>query len=93
VLEDESEHEPSEIGHEAHRCPNCIVNKAYAKLSKFDRFCLRWFNVHVSQFTMEANILGELMKGLELSGPEMELFLLKLGVIYEIKTRPKGEDK
>ena len=40
---------------------------------------------------MEANILGELMKDLGLSGVEMELFLLKLGVIYEIKTRPKEE--
>jgi len=92
-LEDEGEHEPNEIGHEAQRCPNCIVNKAHAKLSEFDRFCLGWFNTHVSRFTMEANILGELMKDLGLSGVEMELFLLKLGVIYEIRTRPKEESK
>ena len=91
MLEDESEHEPNEIGHEAQRCPNCIVNNAYAKLSEFDQFCLRWFNAHVSRFTMETNILSELMKGLGLSITEMELFLLKLGVIYEIKTRPKEE--
>ena len=92
MLEDESEHEPNEIGHEAHRCANCNVNNAYAKLSEFDRFCLGWFSIHVSRFTMEANILGELMKGLGLSKAGLELFLLKMGVIYEIKTRPKKEN-
>jgi len=53
------------------------------ELSEHDYFVYKWFGTNCSLFTKEFNLVPYLLNELNLKGEEKELFIYKLGVIYQ----------
>ena len=46
-------------------------------------FCLHWYYANVNPFTMEAGLIGELVKDIKLMNPAKTLFLEAINMIYQ----------
>ena len=80
-----------EIGKDTSRCPNCSLAEYERRLTEFERFCLNWYQDNVTSFTVQVNILGEIVKELNLKGIERKLFFKALNMIYEISNKVSME--
>lgn len=80
-LLDEREHE-HEVGEDTGNCPNCSLVEKARRLTEFEAFCLIWHYENVSYFTIQTNILGEMVKELELKGIRRKLFLKAQNMIH-----------
>ena len=78
------DHGSLKVGHhDPETCPNCIIERAFKKLSEGDLFALEWFGRNVTSFSLEANLVLSLIDNLGLEGTAREVFLLKLNAIYQ----------
>lgn len=78
--------EPKEHGHEIGEdrsgCANCSLAEHEKELTGFEVFCLNWFYENVSSFTFQTNLIGELMRELELKGMTKKIFLIAMNMIF-----------
>ena len=51
-------------------------------LTGFEAFCLAWYFDNVSSFSMDAGLVGELVRDLELAGLTKTIFLRAVNLIY-----------
>lgn len=72
-------HEP---GEDTSRCINCIADTLIGGMTPWETFCMGWYYANVNSFTLEAGLIGELMRDLRLRGIERILFLRALGMLY-----------
>ena len=62
-------------------CYNCILDSLADRLSQFEVACWTWYNETVSQFAMEAGVVGEMFKDLKLTITKA-LFLKAMSEIH-----------
>lgn len=53
------------------------------EITGHDFFVYKWFSNNCSLFTKDFNLMPYLLNDLELAGDEKELFIYKLGMIYQ----------
>jgi len=96
VKENEHKHEE---GEDTSRCANCAAGRLVEELTEFELFCIAWFRLNVNQFAFDANLMGDLIKDLELKKETKAVFLRAVNMIYqndlrisEAKTRKKAKE-
>ena len=80
-LLDERDHS-HEVGEDTSDCPNCSLAEKARMLTEFEAFCLVWYYENVSYFTIQTNVLGEMVKELGLKGLRRKLFFRAMNMIH-----------
>jgi hypothetical protein len=76
------EHE-HEVGEDTAGCYNCRLAALGGAMSAFEVACWGWYVGNVNAFAMEAGIVGEMFRGLDLKGKLKSMFLGALNEIHE----------
>lgn len=70
-----------EVGENTAGCPNCRLEELGRRLSPYEGACLTWYSDHVTPFTMQGGIVGQLILALGLEGKALALFLRAMDMI------------
>lgn len=72
-------------------CGECRIKERASRLTEFEAFCLTWYYENVGYFTIQANVLGELVKELKLKGAKRILFFRAMDMIHVAESHIDAE--